>query len=114
MRGKISGTRLLNPAECGCCGGLPRREFLKGLAAVGAAAVLSDELLAQSAISKEPRIDIHSHFAAPAWATAVTAKKAQGLFGTANPMGAFKDWTPARLIEQMDEVNVSTAFLSVT
>lgn len=101
---------------CGCC--LPRRRFLAGLggaaALAGAAFLSSGELWAQAMNSMKDRIDIHSHFAPPAWASVVSEKKSHGLFGMANPIGFFKDWTPSKSIEQMDQAGVATSILSIT
>lgn len=99
--------------SCGCC--LGRRQFLGGLTALAAGALLPGRMLAgQLPISDQRRIDIHSHYAPPTWATIVSAKKSQGLFGGANPIRPFMDWTPAKLIEQMDQAHVATSFLSIT
>jgi predicted TIM-barrel fold metal-dependent hydrolase len=72
------------------------------------------DLWAQALNANQSRIDIHSHYAPPAWVSAVGAQKSRGLFGNANPLGYFKDWTPAKSIEQMDRAGVGTSILSIT
>ncbi len=56
--------------------------------------------------AKPHRIDVHHHFAPPAWITAVSGRE---LLQKANT-----EWTPARSIEDMDEAGVATAVVSVT
>ena len=113
-------TPMLSPADARfCCGcSFTRRRFLTGasrLAAFGGAVLLAGEwMLAQPAEAKLDRLDIHSHYAPPAWASVVGEKKNKGLFGLANPIGFFKDWTPGKSIEQMDEASVATSMLSIT
>ena len=91
-------------------GGMPRREFLVGMAALGAAAVLPKTLLeAQTpagASARLFRIDVHHHFAPPTFVAAVTAQDA------GNP--SLRKWTPRVSIEEMDKGGVATAMLSIT
>lgn len=101
---------------CGCA--FTRRRFLAAASRFavlsGAAFLAGHEIWAQQEDGKSNRIDIHSHFAPPAWASIVADKKSKGMFGKANPIGFFKDWTPARSIEQMDQAGVVTSMLSIT
>ena len=60
-------------------------------------------LLAQAA---PHRVDIHHHFAPPAWVTAV---KGRPLLQPANTT-----WTPAKSIEDMDRGGVATSMVSIT
>ena len=48
---------------------LRRREFLAGLAALGASAIVPDFVRRADAQESSPvrRIDLHHHFAAPGW-----------------------------------------------
>jgi predicted TIM-barrel fold metal-dependent hydrolase len=110
-------TRLADTTFCSdCC--LSRRRILVdigGLAALaGTALLVGREVWPQEPNAKQNRVDIHSHYAPPAWATVVGANKSKGLFGSANPLGFFKDWTPAKSIEQMDQAGVATSILSIT
>ena len=83
--------------------GISRRRLIgllasSGLAmSAGAARVLA---LGQAASAATPhRIDIHHHFAPPAWVTAV---KGRPLLQPANTT-----WTPAKSIEDMDRGGVA-------
>ena len=83
---------------------LRRRQLIAGLlASSGLAASAGAEhlfALAQSASSAKPfRIDIHHHFAPPAWVTAV---KGRPLLQPANTT-----WTPEKSIEDMDRGGVA-------
>ncbi len=94
-----------------------RRRFLAGaLASLGwAAASGADRLAARSTRSgraltqtaaKPHRIDIHHHFAPPAWVVAV---KGRPLLQAANTA-----WTPEKSIEDMDRGSVAAAMVSIT
>jgi 6-methylsalicylate decarboxylase len=86
-----------------------RRRFLAGLVtSVGAAASLRGPLAAfQSAPQSKPvRIDIHHHFAPPAWIAEV---KGRPLLNVANTR-----WSPAQSIEDMDRGGVAAAVVSIT
>jgi predicted TIM-barrel fold metal-dependent hydrolase len=85
-----------------------RRELLLGLLAIGGQAALARAGGAQG--SPPPprpyRIDIHHHFAPPAWVTAV---KGRPLLQPANTT-----WTPAKSIDDMDRGGVAAAVVSIT
>ena len=89
---------------------LDRRSFLTGaLASLGLAATAARRLVAfaQGAAPARPyRIDIHHHFAPPAWVAEV---KGRPLLQTANTT-----WTPAKSIEDMDRGGVAAAMVSIT
>src|SRR5438445_3590186 len=90
---------------------LDRRSFLtSALASLGFAATVSADTLAALAQASAParprRIDIHHHFAPPAWVTEV---KGRPLLQTANTT-----WTPAKSIEDMDRGGVDAAVVSIT
>src|SRR4029077_2949295 len=87
------------------------RTFLTGaLASLGFAATADARRLvafAQAAAPARPyRIDIHHHFAPPAWVAEV---KGRPLLQTANTT-----WTPAKSIEDMDRGSVAAAVVSIT
>src|SRR5208283_3407712 len=94
---------------------LSRRQFLSelaGTAAFAAAALLpAHELLAQVASANSGHIDVHSHYAPPAWVSAVNAKRGHEFVGNAEFLNAFKDWTPAKSIEQMDQAGIATSMV---
>jgi predicted TIM-barrel fold metal-dependent hydrolase len=76
-----------------------RREFLAGLAVLAAARFQRPRTEVQRII------DVHQHFASPGYIAALTRNG-----GNATPW--MKDYTPAKPIEDMDRVGVSTAILS--
>jgi predicted TIM-barrel fold metal-dependent hydrolase len=84
-----------------------RRQLLLGLLAAGGHAALARTAAGQVAPGARPsRIDIHHHFAPPAWVTAV---KGRPLLQPANTT-----WTPAKSIEDMDRGGVAAAMVSIT
>jgi 6-methylsalicylate decarboxylase len=87
-----------------------RREFLGGLATLGAAALVSGcstplRAMAVGAASPQ-RIDVHHHLSPPAYLAALKSKNLG-----APPTFA---WTPAQSLADMDRAGVSTAILSIT
>lgn len=89
---------------------LDRRSFLTtAIASLGLAMSSGDRLaaFAQAATPGRPhRIDIHHHFAPPAWVAEV---KGRPLLQAANTR-----WTPAQSIEDMDRGGVAVAMVSIT
>ncbi len=90
---------------------LDRRSFLtSALASLGLAATADARRLAafaQAAAPARPHgIDVHHHFAPPAWVAEV---KGRPLLQTANTT-----WTPAKSIEDMDRGGVAAAMVSIT
>ena len=85
---------------------IDRRDVLVGLMAAGAYAALARVVAAQAAPVRPYRVDIHHHFAPPAWVTAV---KGRPLLQPANTM-----WTPEKSIEDMDRGGVAAAVVSIT
>lgn len=88
-----------------------RRRFLIGtVGSLGLAATVRGSRVsafAQAAAPASPnRIDIHHHFAPPAWVAEV---KGRPLLQPANTK-----WTPAQSIEDMDRGGVAAAVISVT
>ncbi len=81
-----------------------RRRFLLGLAAAAGVHRLAS---AQAPAPGRPqRIDIHHHFAPPAWIAEV---KGRPLLQAANA-----NWTPTKSIEDMDRGGVAAAMVSIT
>jgi len=98
--------------SCGCS--MPRRRFLTGVSALAASFILPGaNLEAQTPPSRQRRVDVHSHYAPPQWAAAITTKISQGVKMN-SPLYAFKDWTPALSIKVMDQAGVATSILSMT
>jgi predicted TIM-barrel fold metal-dependent hydrolase len=89
---------------------LDRRRFLTGaMASLGLAATAGvDRLAALTQAATRPRriIDMHHHFAPPAWVAEV---KGRPLLQAANTT-----WTPAKSIEDMDRGGVAAAVVSIT
>jgi predicted TIM-barrel fold metal-dependent hydrolase len=90
--------------------GCRRRDLLLGvLTSLGLRAPLHSSVTrigGQDASVKPSRIDMHHHFAPPAWVAEV---KGRPLLQTANT-----NWTPAQSIEDMDRGGVATAVVSIT
>src|SRR5687767_3848851 len=76
---------------------LSRREFIGGLAAVGAGALMPQTQ------SRQGKINIHHHLTAPAYVK----------FLTDNKVRDFPNRSVAEGIEDMDKANIATAFTSI-
>ena len=85
-----------------------RRRFLRAAAAAGAAAAIAPDRLfgAAQPSSAGGRIDMHHHFAPPAWVAEVRGRP---LLQPANTR-----WTPAQSLEDMDRGGVSASIVSIT
>ena len=56
--------------------GVPRRQFLQGLAAIGTASLIPEfAFTAQAPAIKPYRIDTHCHFSSPGFIAEITARK---------------------------------------
>ena len=105
---KWKGRRL--PPACMCCveplaaTGISRRQFVVGAAAAGVAASgFAPKVFAQA---KPHRIDVHAHVVPPSWLNAMDVIGRKD-FPLAN-------WSPSKMIEDMDKGGVATAILSPT
>jgi len=100
----------MNFNDCPICASnhASRREFLAGLGAVGAAAILT----APAARGQAERnlIDTHHHFYPPPYLTRQMEWESAHKIP---PYPGVPDWTPARAVEQMDKSGVRTAVLSL-
>ena len=88
-----------------------RRRFLGALAATSAAALLPRASLTQ-APARPHRIDVHQHFVSPSYYAMLTARNTP-----ASPVpgfAAWKDYSPARVVESLDMLGIATAMLSIT
>ena len=83
-----------------------RRDFLRGVAAIGASALL------QGSGNDIRRIDVHQHFTSPKYSELLTQKTNVPV--ATQVLNAFRNYTPARNIEEMDKAGVATAMLSPT
>src|SRR5712692_10620204 len=87
-------------------GCMVRREFLTGIAALGATVLLPrGESEAQMATTPPHRVDVHHHHTPPPYLAAITAR---------NIPGPVRDWTPEKSIADMDKAGVATAVTSIT
>ena len=96
-----------------------RRNFLKGIAAVGGSAFLSSsQASAQGAAGRARAIDCHHHFGSPGYAKALAAKGGRRLAGFSTPSASavkrWEEYSPARVVEYLDRNDVATAVLSCT
>ena len=86
--------------------GVARREFLTGIAVLGASTLLPrGETEAQMPSTKPHRIDVHHHHTPPPYVAAVTSR---------NIPGPVRDWTPEKSLADMDKGGVATAMSSIT
>jgi len=87
---------------------MQRREFLAGLAAMGASALVSDVFAeAQTPPATTPfRIDVHYHGNSPGFIAAIKAHN--------TGQTALMNWTPAKALEDMDRDGVATVIMSTS
>jgi predicted TIM-barrel fold metal-dependent hydrolase len=86
--------------------GVARRDFLAGLAALGASALLpAGRLLAQASTSPF-RIDTHYHFSSPGFIAAIKARN--------TGQRPLMEWTPTKAIDDMDKDGVATSIVSTS
>ena len=94
--------------------GASRRQFLKSLAALGAATILpSGGLMAQTpspGSAKPNRIDVHHHIM-PAFY--LTRERERIFSGIDIEPSILESWTPAKSIQEMDKYGVSTSIASI-
>lgn len=87
-----------------------RRQFLRGMGALGVASLLPSCATMPKASSRPTLIDTHHHFYAPAyqkgWLDWAAARKIP-VFQTQ------REWSPARSVEEMDKAGVRAAVLSL-
>jgi predicted TIM-barrel fold metal-dependent hydrolase len=86
-----------------CCG---RREFLGGVAALGAAGFLAGKASAQTALARPFRIDVHHHFSSPGFIAEITGRKTGQV-----PLMRL---TAEKSLEDMDKGGVATSILSIS
>ena len=84
-----------------------RRDFLKGLAAIGAGPMLP----VGQAPANIRRIDVHQHFVSPDYYAMLTRRNATS---PVPGYGIWQNYSPARNIEEMDRAGVFTSMLSYT
>ena len=88
-----------------------RREFVKGLAALGAASFLpGPRSLAQTPAANPRAIDVHQHFSSPAYLKALQAKDGKHTAGytTWFSLQTWNGYSNAKVIDDMDKAGVAT------
>ena len=89
---------------------MQRREFLAGLAAAGATALVPDILTGAqtrpSPTAPPHRIDVHYHGNSPGFIAAIKAHN--------TGQTALMNWTPAKALEDMDRDGVATSIMSTS
>jgi predicted TIM-barrel fold metal-dependent hydrolase len=87
---------------------MQRREFLAGLTAIGASALVPDALTgAQTRPAETPfRIDVHYHGNSPGFIAAIKAHN--------TGQTALMNWTPAKALEDMDRDGVAAVIMSTS
>jgi hypothetical protein len=98
-------------ASCSCC--IPRRRFLRGLAA--AAIVPASRAFAQAPAVKPAtgkRIDVHHHFMPPQYMKEEHERLNFGHGGIS--ASQMLSWTPSQSLEVMEQNGIATAIVSIT
>ena len=87
---------------------MQRREFLAGLAAIGASALVPDILDGAQTRPAAPafRIDVHNHGNSPGFIAAIKAHN--------TGQTALMNWTPTKALEDMDRDAVATVIMSTS
>ena len=85
---------------------LDRRQFLAGMGAAGAAMLARLAEAQQAAGGRLFRIDTHAHFTIPKMYDLATAHGVQ--------QATLKDWSPAKMLAEMEEGGVATSILSIS
>ena len=89
---------------------VPRREFLAGLAALGATALIPDARSGaqtrSTARAAPHRVDVHSHFSSPGFIDAIKVRN--------TGQRPLMEWTPAKALEDMDKDGVATSIVSTS
>jgi 6-methylsalicylate decarboxylase len=87
---------------------MQRREFLAGMAAIGASALVPDILEGAQTRPAAPalRIDVHNHGNSPGFIAAIKAHN--------TGQTALMNWTPAKALEDMDRDGVATVIMSTS
>jgi predicted TIM-barrel fold metal-dependent hydrolase len=89
---------------------LSRRRAIAAMASLGAASLWPVRALRSQAAGPR-RIDVHQHFVSPSfYATLAEQNSKAAVPGFA----AWRDYSPARAVEELDRVGIETAMLSIT
>jgi hypothetical protein len=97
-------------SSCNCC--MPRRGFLKGLAAAATAPAIPAFAQAPTVKPAGKRVDVHHHFLPPQYMKEEHERINFGHGGvSASQMLA---WNPSQSLEVMDQNGIATAIVSIT
>jgi predicted TIM-barrel fold metal-dependent hydrolase len=88
-----------------------KRQFLGALATLGAASLLPAGMLRSQGRAPR-RIDVHQHFVSPAFHAFLNAKNSPA--APIPGIAAWRDYSPARAVAELDRVGIETAMLSIT
>lgn len=87
-----------------------RRQFLATAATLAATSLLPVGVSRGQGGAR--RIDVHQHFVSPSFYAFLNAKNSPE--SPVPGIGAWRDYSPARAVEELDRVGVETAMLSIT
>ena len=88
-----------------------RRRFLGALATIGAAAFVPARAV-RSQAGAARLIDVHQHFVSPSFHAFLNAKNSPA--APIPGLAAWRDYSPARAVAELDRVGIATAMLSIT
>jgi predicted TIM-barrel fold metal-dependent hydrolase len=86
---------------------LSRRDLLRGFAALGASTLLPSGNLPAQAPEARRIIDVHQHYVSPDYLALLVRKRMGG-----GPQ--WKDYSPAKHVEDLDKAGIATAMISPT
>ncbi len=87
-----------------------RRQFLGTLTTLGALSLVPGGVLRSQGAAR--RIDVHQHFVSPSFHAFLTAKSSRA--APIPGIAAWRDFSPARAVAELDRVGIETAMLSIT
>src|SRR5918993_494439 len=96
-------------SHCFCCGGAPRRQFLRGAAGT---ALFASGRLGAFAQHRSGIVDVHHHIVPRFWFDEVRDVIAAQGGGRIVPN--WLGWSPQRAVAEMDQKQVETAVLSIS
>jgi len=93
-----------------------RRNFLKGMAAAGASALLpGGEFSAQAPVPNPRVLNCHCHFTSPAYIKAMRAKEGHHVAGytTWSVLSTWDNYSPAKAVADMDKNGIAASTISL-
>jgi predicted TIM-barrel fold metal-dependent hydrolase len=89
-----------------------RRLFLTALGTAAAGALLGRSGASAQVAGGTRRIDVHQHFVSPGFYATLNAKNTAA--APVPGLAAWKGFSPARAVEELDRIGIATAMLSIT